>query len=470
VKPIPLFGPEVTSYSAVVTRQRRVNVMYDVRKGQDRAAIVAVGTPGAVSWITLPASPIWGWRVIGSLMYVVAGKHLYTVSTGGVITDLGTMPTINNYVGMTDDSVTLEIADGIAGYSVNLGTGVISTIVDANFPNGAYSIDVLNSHVIAPIPGTRKFRISGLLAGATWSPEVYGTKENASDLLIALDVINGVLILWGDTSFEQWQDVGAYPMPYQRIQGGTQMYGLAAGRSRVKIDNSIIFLGKTMDGGVKVMRLMGGQVAAISDSDIEYIISNFSVITDAVGMSYTAYGHAVYQLTFPTVGRTLAFDTFTGIWHEAQTTAVAQARHFANLSVAFNGKNYVSDTSTGIIYQLDEDAYTDNGAVIPREVCTRHIRNAGNEVFLERLFLDFDTGIGNTAASNPQVLISVSRDGGRTFGPEKYRALGTVGTYRKRVTVNRLGSGFDMVAKIRVTDAVKFVVCSGSAVIEGVDA
>ena len=469
MKQIPLFGAGLTSYSAVVTRQRRLNVIYDIRKDQDRAAIVAVGTPGCRLWITLPTYPVRGYRVVGRTLYVVAGNVLYTVSTGGIVTSLGVLATVATYVSMADDSVTLVIADGIAGYGVNISTGVISVIADANFPNGCTSVDVLNSHIIAHVPGTRKFRISGLLAATTWSPEIYGTKENASDLLQAIEVLNGVLILWGDTTLEQWQDVGDYPLPYDRIQGATQLYGLAAVHSRVQVGNSTIFLGKSRDGGLKILQLVGGQIQAISDSDIEYLLSNFSVTADAVGMAYTAYGHPIYQITFPSIPRTLAYDLSTGMWHDAQTGLTVQGRHFANLSVAFNGLNLVSDSTTGNLYIMDEDTYTDNGVAIPREVCTRHIRNAGNDIFLARAFFDFETGVGSSAALDPQVMVSVSRDGGRTFGPEKRRSIGAVGDYVKRVTLNRLGQGFDLVLKIRVTDSVKFVICGGSAEIESVN-
>jgi len=63
----------------------------------------------------------------------------------------------------------------------------------------------------------------------------------------------------------------------------------------------------------------------------------------------------------------------------------------------------------------------------------------------------------------------VSRDGGKTFGPEKQRSLGAVGAYARRITYNSLGAGYDIVFKIRVTDPVKFVLCGGSAVIEVID-
>lgn len=453
-----------------MTRQRRLNCIYDVRKDQDRAAIVVLGTPGTSVFCTLPTQPVRGWRVIGTTLYVVAGTTLYSVTTGGAYTALATLPTVAQDVSMSDNSLQIIIVDGVAGYVYTLSTATLTTITDTHFPNGATSVAFLNGRFIVNKPSTREFYVSQLLDGTNWtymeSLAVFGTKENSSDLLLEVDVLNGTLVLWGQLSMEFWQDVGTVPLPYQRINGATQTWGLAAINSHVNINNTEMFLGISPDGGIKVMQLNGYTPVPVSDSDIDYLISNLSTVSDATALVYSAYGHSIYQLTFPTDNITIAYDTATNIWHTAQTGLAAVGRHVGNLGIAFNSRNYISDSTTGAIYLLDEDTYTDNGVAIPRELCTRHIRADGNEVFLSQLMLDLETGVGNTAATNPVVFISLSRDGGRTFGPEKQRTFGALGNYMRRVIFNRLGRGRDIVVKVRMTDPVKFVVAAGSAVIE----
>lgn len=470
MRTIPLFGVGVNSYSQVVTRQRRLNCIYDVRKDQDRAAIVVLGTPGTSVFITLPTQPVRGWRVIGTTLYVVAGTTLYSVTAGGAYTALTILPTVTREVSISDNSIQIIIVDGVAGYVYNIATATLTTVVDANFPNGATSVTFLNGRFIVNKPNTREFYVSQLLDGTNWtylgSLAVYGTKENSSDLLLEVDVLNGTLVLWGQLSMEFWQDVGSSPLPYQRVNGATQTWGLAAINSHVNINNTEMFLGISPDGGIKVVQLNGYTPVPVSNSDIEYLISNLSTVSDATALVYSTYGHSIYQLTFPTANITLAYDTTTNIWHEAQTGLAATGRHLGNLGIAFNSRNYVSDATSGTIYLLDEDTYTDNGQVIPRELCTRHIRADGNEVFLSQLMLDFETGVGTVAGLNPTVVISISRDGGRTFGPEKQRTFGALGDYMRRVVFNRLGRGRDIVVKVRMTDAVKFVMAAGSAVVE----
>ena len=73
-------------------------------------------------------------------------------------------------------------------------------------------------------------------------------------------------------------------------------------------------------------------------------------------------------------------------------------------------------------------------------------------------------------AENPQVMLRISRDGGRTFGNERWVPLGRIGEYYSRVMLRRLGSARDFVIQITVTDPVKFVLASGSVSLEGEDA
>ena len=476
MKHLPLFGSGVSSYSAVVTRQRRLNVLLDVRSDQDRSAVVAVGTPGTLTWTTVPAAPVWGWHQVGTSLYVVAGKQLYSVNSAGAVSVIGALPTVSRFVSMVDNALQLLIVDGVAGYIYSITGHTISTITDTNFPNGCTSVGFLDGYFFAVVPGVSgAFNQSVYQDGTNWtepgtSSPIIGYKENSSDPLLALNVVNGTMMLYGSTSTELWQDVAGAPLLVQRINGATQPWGLAAVNSlAVLAGGSTVFLGFNPDGGVRVVQLVGTGLAPISTSDVDYTIKHFSVVADAVALVYSAYGHSVYQLTFPTAGRTLCYDLASGLWHEAQTGLGVTAPHFATLGVAFAGKNLLCDATTGHIYYTDENAYSDNGAPIPREVCTRHIRADGNRLYLSQLMLDMETGVGNSAAPAPHVFVSVSRDGGHTFGPERFKLLGSVGQYIQRVVFNRLGSARDFVVRIRMADAVKFILTSAGAAIEQID-
>ena len=508
MRTVPLFGTGIRAISDIVTRQRRVNCVYDLRKDQDRSAVVVLGTPGASVWTTVPASPIRGWHVIANTLYVCADTKLFAVTGAGVVTQVATGIAGSGNVSMADNSLQLMIVTGTAGYIYTLSTATLAAITDIFFPPSATSVIFLNGRFVVNKGNTREFYVSGILDGFVWTylgtAPIFGTKENNSDLLVRVGNYNGTLLLWGQQSIEFWQDVGELSLPYQRINGATQSWGLAADLSSVELGNTQMFLGSAPDGGIAAIRLNGYVPEPVSDSDLNTLFSSFSRVDDAVAFTYTVYGHPIYQITFPTQNRSFAYDTVSGVWHEAQTGVAEIGRHFAQYGVTFNSKNYVTDTSTGKIYLLDKDVLTDDGALIKRQIVTRHIRNQGNEINIAELYLDFETGVGvsgtapfdplgdlltededilvtedgdplaveagvPTTAANPQVSLRISRDGGRTFGNERWVPLGRLGQYYTRVMLRRLGSARDFVVQITLTDSVKFVLASGSVDMDTAD-
>ena len=469
MKPIPLFGTGIKSLSEVITSQRRLNCFFDIRVDQDKSAIVLIGTPGHFRSYVIPTGPIYGWIVVGSLIYVVAAQSLYSVSIGGSVTFLGNLPTTTQNVSMADNGLQICIVDGVAGYIHDYSTSTFrGAITDPAFPNGCLSVAVLNSRFICERPDSRQFSVGQQLNGTLWTPSLFATKENYSDYISAIDVVNGMLVLWGFASIEFWQDAALVPQPYQRIEGSTQTWGLAAHRSKAFLGNTMIFLAQNPQGGVQVLKLNGYTPARVSDSDVESIIIKMPIWQDAVALTYMVYGHPMYQLTFPTAKRSLLYDDSTGIWYETQTGAASVGRHAGNLGIAFNGKNFISDSTSGSIYQLDSDTYTDNGDVIKRQISSRHVRIGGNNFTVDEIALEMETGVGTVSGQglDPQIMMQISRDGGRTFGPEDWTPIGKAGEFEyPRVKWDRCGDAIDFVFQWTMTDPVKFVVTLGEAMV-----
>lgn len=466
MKPISLFGSGISSYSQVVTAQRRLNCFYDLRPDEDKQKVVVRGTPGTQVWQTLPTYPIRGWHVIGSLIYIVSGAILYSLNSSGTRTNLGTVTIGTGFVSMSDNGIQLMIVDGTAGFILTLAGNVFTTIVDGNFPNGATTVTFIDGRFIVDKTGSRQYYVCQSYDGTLWTPVVFGTKENSSDQLQAVDVLNGIVILWGSTSIEFWQDAGTPSNPFARINGASQTWGLAAKWSRAALDNTMVFLAQNPQGSIQIMKLNGYTPQRISTSDIEHIINSFSTFTDAVALTYIIDGHPMYQLTFPTGGRSFLYDNLTGWWQEVQTGLSLTARHYGNLGIVFNTINYISDYQSGNIYQFVDDAYTDNGTPIKRQVITRHIRNGGNQFGISEIFLDMETGVGlqTGQGSDPKLMVQTSKDGGRTFGIERLFSIGLVGQYfSPRVIMRRFGMARDFVFKFTMTDPVKFVIASASA-------
>ena len=270
---------------------------------------------------------------------------------------------------------------------------------------------------------------------------------------------------------EFWQDVGANPLPYQRIQGSTQTFGLAAKWSRCVVNNQMIFLAQNAGGANYVMMLNCYTPQKISTSDVDSIIEGIAdayTIADAVALTYSAWGHAMYQLTFPSANYSLLYDQTTNLWSEVQTGLGLTGRHLADTGINFNGYQLASDAANGDIYYFTDNVQTDNGVSIKRQITSRHIRDAGNTLGISEVFLDMETGnaLQSGQGSNPQISMERSRDGGRTFGPPRLTSVGLVGQYYSpRAIWRRCGRERDFVFRFTMTDPVPFIITGGSAVL-----
>jgi hypothetical protein len=350
---------------------------------------------------------------------------------------------------------------------------VASAMDDSNIPNGATTIAYNDTFFIADNPSVNgQYSVSPSLytVGTAWNALAIGNASSNPDPLTAVDTDHGFLILWGSSSIEFHQDVGTSPLPYTPIVSATQQVGLAAKFSRAKFDNTVAFLGSNLQGGYSVYKLYGFQPIVISNKDIDNYLLTFSTVSDATAISYSWNGHPFYLLTFPTAGRSFLYDGSTNIWSEQQTGVNLLARYFGNLALTFNGNVYVSDYSNGNIYQLSDTVFTDNSNSIMRLVQTSHIHDHGNMLCIDEVFLDLETGVGlqSGQGSTPQIMVSVSKDGGRTFGNERLMGIGAIGQYiGPRATLRRFGAARDFVFRFRMTDPVKFAVTYGAAVTRG---
>jgi len=503
MKRISLFGTGLFANSAVITRQQRLNCFFEFRKDGDKEQIVIRGTPGTVGILELPSFPIRGWKVVSNILYVVAGLSLYKVLSNLTATIVGTFDSNSTgSVSVSDNNVQLLIVDGVAGYIYTIITGTYAQsaldaagsfgkISDANFPNGTNSCTFMDGRLIVAKPNTREFYVSEFYDGTAWtniySLPTYGTKDTNADLLIGVSAINGILTLFGTQTIEFWQNVGTSPLPFGRISGATRNVGLAALYSIAFIDDMQLFLGQNLYGGYSQVNLLQGfNLTRVSTDDVEHIIGNLPghVWSDAVAFGYMLDGHKMYQITFPAADKSLLYDVTSDLWSELQSGVGLTGRHIAQLGITFNALNYVSDSSTGIIYKIDDEITTDNGLPIKRQLTTRHINMDGNRFAIDELYLDIETGgssiygqVGSGVqygqGSDPQIMLQVSKDNGRTFGMERWKPMGKVGQYKSpRVMWNRLGASQDFVFQFTVTDPVLFVITGGSVKIrqqEGTD-
>lgn len=469
MRPIQIFGSGIAGKSYTVTRQRRVNVYLEKRPDGDKTKIAVYGTPGCKLAFTISVgqnAPSRGIIAAVQGLFSVNGNTLTQVNTAGVVIASKTLNSAAGNVSMSYNPTQIMVVDGTNGYIFTPSTATLTQITSAGFPNGARTCTFASGYFIAEMPGTGQFFVSNLFDGTTWNALAFATASQYPDILYAVDSITSNLILFGGIHTEFWQNVGATPEPFAPILSATAEYGLLAVWSRAHVDNSIIFLGTTPQGGIQICRLKGYDIKPISTPDLENIFATFSTVTDAEAFTYVIDKHPMYQITFPSANRSFLYDISSDLWSEVQTgipTGYAQ-RHIGRFSAAYNGKAYVTDYQNGNVYNLDPATYTDNGQTIVREIVTRHALEGFNVFTIDEIYLDMETGVGLQQGQgvNPLIMVECSKDGGRTFSTPRTIGLGAVGQYKALVVARRFGSARDFVFRFRMTDPVKFVITEGA--------
>ena len=113
---------------------------------------------------------------------------------------------------------------------------------------------------------------------------------------------------------------------------------------------------------------------------------------------------------------------------------------WSSITSAFD-KLIVADLVDGRIGEFDADSHTEYDDVIYREKASQPFFTMDGPVFASELRLYMESGVGlNTGqGQNPQIRLSFSDNGGRTFGNEFWRSYGEGGQFDVLPTWRRLG-------------------------------
>lgn len=373
---------------------------------------------------------------------VKAGQFVYntTDSTTAVVTAV-------------DSETTLSLNSDIftSGENYEVGT-------DA-FPDNASTVTYQDGYFIVSNTDNDRFNISGINQGFDWDALDFDSAESSPDALIRVMADHGELILFGNLTTETWSNTGATDFPYARVSGLNNEWGLAAKWSLAKGPASLFYLGKNRMGEVVVLQKFPGSLPKrISNHELEHIINGYSDVTDASGYAYMLGGHPLYQLNFPNAGFTWLYDGSTEIWSELESKDLT--RHIGEIYTNYLNQNIVCDYTSGKVYKLKPDVYTDNGDEIRRLIRGRHVVNEERKLTVDFVQLVMETGVGleTGQGSDPQAMMRYSKDGGQTWSTELWASIGKIGEYLTRVIWRRLGSSRDWVFEFSISDPIKIAI------------
>jgi hypothetical protein len=427
------------------------------------------------NWLTIGTSTIGGNAGTGNYQ---TGIPISLTTTGALPMPLAAATTY--YVIQVDAThirLALTYADAIAGNAIVLtsnGTATNTITSDGQLQQGS-----ITTH-----PGT----------------------------IVACRTLHRRLFLFSQYFTEVWENAGiGTNLPFRRNNSLLMEYGTpCVGSISVSFD-MMAFLSQTRDGLGSVMQVVGTQSIPISNRALDFQLAQYaaaSQIADCRGFLIKENGLIFYRMNFTAANHTFIYNATLSdpsreegkLWHEEEV--LNGNRHPAQTHVYFNGINYVGHFSLPILYQVDSQTYTNAGESIRRMRIGKAIVPPGYQrIRVDRFQLDLlqgnvaeimstpteldlvtesllfiETEFGDeieleqsnmvsTILQTPYVFLSLSRDGGQTYGYIIKAPMGKVGQRSFRTLWRKLGTiprGQAYVPKIEFFDQIPFVILGAS--------
>src|SRR3990167_4183146 len=400
-----------------------INLYLEQDQSYGRYDVFALPTPGfGTPFVTLAAGGVVrGLFEHNGTLYAVAGNKFYSITSTPTATERGTLNTSTGLVYFSGIVDYITIVDGTNGYSYRPSTTKFAEITDVDFPDNATSITDLDEYVIATLGGSNQFQISAVGNPTSWAAADIATITTNSNNIVR---------------------------------------GLVAAGSLASGDNTLIFLGQSVNGGPAVVQMDSYKPNIISNPGINYEISTYATISDAVGFIYAQDGHAFYVITFPTAAKTWVYDLTTKVWHERQSNVSAAYTRWLPNCYAYNyDKHLIGAYNSGKVYDLDTATYQEDGTAIRRRLTTHPFTLNEKRYTIDKFQIVFQSAV----AASPEFDLEVSRDGGRTFSTAITKNLGTTTDYGKRIMYDRLGQCRSCVFRVTSTMNAQFTILGAQA-------
>ena len=409
--------------------------------------------------VTIATPAVFSYTAHG----LIAGDRFLLSTTGALPTGLSS--SVVYYVisaGLTADAFEAALTAGGAAINTSGSQSGVHSLTSEGygFPNGCKTISYMNGRFVACEPSTQNFYISEVLDGRYWDALNVQTVDSNPDLVIGEVVSHNECIVFCELSGEVFYDTGVTPSPWVRNASGIFEVGCIAPYSIAKIDNSFMWLGKSATGPGGIYRLNGYTPENVTPPGIVTAIQEMSTISDAIAFTYEQDGHNFYVISFPTGDRSFCYDANTKMWHErASFVNGLYTRWEAQEYTYFDGKHLVCDFTEGNIYSIEMDTY-EYGTEPRKWLRSFHVPDQNAKASRHgRLTLLIESGVGLTGGTEQTIMMRWSDDGGHAWSNEKWRDMGAIGQYSKRVYWDRLGitKGMGRIYELSGTSPVKTV-------------
>jgi len=521
-------GIDANTYQIIIVDSAK-GYIYDTKTG----SFVLITDPA------FPTSPIDVCTLDG--FFVVANGNtpnfqLSQLNQGLIWGPDFTSGTGNSFVATSGGSPNLVLTSGTtANYQV--GTP-IQFNGGGTLPTGTPAIATGVTYYVTSVVNSTTFTISTTDGGtnitfsSTGSGSIFVTNNGQLQQgsitshpgnIIACRTLHRRLFLFSNFYYEVWENSGiGTNLPFRRNNSLLGEYGTTSASCISTGFDFMFFISQDRDSLGPVMQIAGTSPIAVSNRALDFQLAFYASTTgiaDCRTFLIKEGGLFFFRMNFTSSNHTFVYNVSLSdptreegkLWHEEEV--LNGNRHPAQTHTYFNGINWVGDYLNPIMYEVDNDTYT-NGAIVddrgyiitPGEAIRRMritraitppgyqrtridrlqfdlLQGSESELQLteEPVFLLTEDGLDIlTEAGQPLIIeegliievpliptlfLSISKDGGQTYGYLLRAPMGTVGQTTFRTLFRKLGvipRGQGFVVKIEFYDPIPFVLLGGS--------
>jgi hypothetical protein len=484
----PLFGGYNKHENATFNCEDLVNLYMRVDPGGKKNKAF-FNTPGLKKKLALQS----GTEAIRALyvptfdynfLYAVAGDTVFRINDAFVSTPLSPiLGTDSGYVSIAvNNNNQILFVDGQSGYLYNNNAGTFSKISSTGFPAIPLNVAFLDGYFVIPSAESRTFQISALNDGTQWDALDEAQIQAYGGLNVGVGVVNRRLYFFKTDSTEVWYNAGAADFPFRRDNNLIFNVGCLATASIASDYGYLFWLARDKSGAGSVYMTNGQMPQKISSEAIDDLIASLTDPSDVRVWIYKEEGHVFYKMNWTTDDISISYDLTASeilghpFWFreemephkdDGQTPYISNTRHLADCHAYFAGEHIVGSYKNSNLYHYSRQYSNNDGEPIRRERTGSHFFNpVYNKRSIKQFRVDFETGIGANDGlyTHPKAYLSISRDGGRTFGNLHSATLGKVGERKARSVWRRLGLSRDFVPRITVYADIAPIVMLGASI------
>lgn len=388
-------------------------------------------------------------------MLATMGRAVYSVDQSGSATLIGGIP--------SDGPVYAAENRKTPGRQTVLTSGGLSYVAVGASLTQITDSDLLPAHSCGFVDGYAlfghddgRFSWSSLDEATSIDALDFATAEGSPDGMLRLLTRRREVWLMGSKSVEIYGPTGNADSAFERLPGAYIERGCLAGASAVSTDDLMVWVAD--DGTVRAAQ--GYEGVRISTHEIDRAISDEPDKSAIVAWTYSNRGHTYYVVSGTAFS--YAFDFTTKQWHQRQSYGLNRWR--AQWHAKLGSKLIVGDYASDKLYELAHDAYDEAGTALVMTVEAPILHKYPQELRLNEIAFDVVAGQGVNSTDphvgQPEIMLQLSHDGGKTWAPTRRREVGRLGEFGKRVRFHRNGTSNE--------DGFKFRISASAGVVRGI--